>query len=197
MNSLIEVEGAKKMQRADTKCLAAILGAIILIDVPSALADSSDSTGFPQPQIRQSSDGVLDTVLRAHIAANEVTDQLTGEIQWVHTPTYAERFPGPTLVLNPGDTLKINHINSLPPEPADQRGGRFPHDLHALNFHTHGLKVSPSGISDNIFRVMAPGTRSPIKIVIPDDHPERDVTGTIRMSMARRPISSSLVWLVF
>ena len=87
------------------------------------------------------------------------------------TPTYSGTIPGPTLVLNPGDTLKINHVNNLPPEPADQRGGRFPHDLHALNFHTHRLRVSPSGISDNIFRVMPPGTRSPIKIVIPDDHP--------------------------
>jgi FtsP/CotA-like multicopper oxidase with cupredoxin domain len=42
------------------------------------------------------------------------------------TPTYSGTIPGPTLVLNPGDTLKINHVNNLPPEPADQRGGRFP-----------------------------------------------------------------------
>ena len=52
----------------------------------------------------------------------------------VHTPTYNGTIPGPTLVLNPGDTLKINHINSLPPEPADQRGGRFPHDLACVEF---------------------------------------------------------------
>ena len=74
-------------------------------------------------------------------------------------------------MLKAGDLLKINHINNLPPEPEDQRGGRFPHDLHALNFHTHGLQVSPAGISDNVFRMMMPGTRSPIQIQIPSDHP--------------------------
>jgi FtsP/CotA-like multicopper oxidase with cupredoxin domain len=159
------------MKRTDVKCLAVSLGVIMLMATPSALADGSDATGFPQPQIRQSKDGVLDTVLRARIATNEVTDQLTGETRLVHTPTYAGMIPGPTLILKPGDTLKISHINSLPPDPEDERAGRFPHGLHNLNFHTHGLQVSPAGISDNIFRVMAPGTRSPIKVEIPADHP--------------------------
>ena len=67
--------------------------------------------------------------------------------------------------------LKINHINNLPLEPEDQRGGRFPHDFYTLNFHTHGLQVSPAGISDNIFRMMPPGSRSPIKVDIPAEHP--------------------------
>src|SRR3954464_12997369 len=34
------------------------------------------------------------------------------------------------------------------PDPADERAGRFPHGFHNLNFHTHGLQVSPAGISD-------------------------------------------------
>src|SRR3954463_16249171 len=149
MNESVKVRKAKRrtiMQRAETQCFGAILGAVILMATPSALADGSDAAVFPQPQIRQSSNGVLATVLRAHIATNEVTDQLTGETRSVHTPTYAGTIPGPTLVLMPGDTLKINHINGLPPNPSDQRDGRFPHDLNSLNFHTHGLQVSPSGI---------------------------------------------------
>jgi FtsP/CotA-like multicopper oxidase with cupredoxin domain len=149
---------------------AGIVGAMVLM-APAALADDPNAAGFPQPQMRRSSGGVLDTVLRAHIVGNEMVDQLTGETRLVYTPTYAGTIPGPTLVLTPGDTLEINHINSLPLNPSDQRDGRFPHDLSSLNFHTHGLQVSPSGISDNIFRVMAPGSRSRIEVEIPSDHP--------------------------
>lgn len=159
------------MKRVETKCFAAIFGAMALMATSSALADDPDAAEFPQPQIRESFDGKLKTVLRAHIATNTVVDQLTGEARQIRTPTYAGTIPGPTLVLKPGDTLEINHINGLPPNPPDQRDGRFPHDLNSLNFHTHGLQVSPSGISDNIFRVMAPGTRSPIRVEIPADHP--------------------------
>lgn len=157
--------------------LAALLGAIVLIFSPAVGADGLDAavspqpTEFPQPQVRRSSNGRLKTILRAAIADNQVVDQVTGETQVIHTPTYAGSIPGPTLVLKPGDTLGIDFINSLPKNPPNERADRFPHGFSNLNFHTHGLQVSPSGISDNIYRVMAPGTRSPIRVEIPFDHP--------------------------
>jgi FtsP/CotA-like multicopper oxidase with cupredoxin domain len=49
--------------------------------------------------------------------------------------------------------------------------GFFPHDPYTTNLHTHGLSVSPLGISDNIFRLMEPGTTHPIEVKIPRDHP--------------------------
>jgi len=67
--------------------------------------------------------------------------------------------------------LSINLINDLPPNPPNQRAGFFPHDFFTLNLHTHGLQVSPLGISDNIFRTMQPGTTNPVKVEIPSDHP--------------------------
>jgi FtsP/CotA-like multicopper oxidase with cupredoxin domain len=47
----------------------------------------------------------------------------------------------------------------------------FPNSENTLNLHTHGLTVSPLGMSDNIFREMRPGTTNLIQIDIPKDHP--------------------------
>src|SRR3984885_13814943 len=121
----------------------ALLAAVALMCIPTTHAGGWE-TELPQPEMRQSSDGVLSTVLRAMIADNQIDDQLSGERQVVHTPTYNGTIPGPTLVLSPGDTLAINFINSLPDNPTTQRGGRFPHGFSSLNLHTHGLEVSPS-----------------------------------------------------
>ena len=63
------------MQRAGVH-LSMTLGAV-LVTMPAFADDVSDT--FPQPQIRQSSEGVLDTTLRAYVSSNEITDQLTGE----------------------------------------------------------------------------------------------------------------------
>jgi FtsP/CotA-like multicopper oxidase with cupredoxin domain len=130
-----------------------------------------DGPGFPQPEVRHSSHGTLRTTLHARIAENELVDQYTGETRVIHTPTFEGTIPGPTLVVNPGDTLSINLVNDLPPNPPRQRGGAFPQDFHTLNLHTHGLQVSPLGIADNIFREMEPGTTNYIQVDIPKDHP--------------------------
>jgi FtsP/CotA-like multicopper oxidase with cupredoxin domain len=130
-----------------------------------------DGHGFPQPEVRHSSHGTLRTTLHARIAENELVDQYTGETRVIHTPTFEGTIPGPTLVVNPGDTLSINLVNDLPPNPPGQRGGAFPQAFHTLNLHTHGLQVSPLGIADNIFREMEPGTRNHIQVEIPADHP--------------------------
>jgi FtsP/CotA-like multicopper oxidase with cupredoxin domain len=89
----------------------------------------------------------------------------------IKTPTYEGTIPGPTLMLNPGDKLSIDLVNDLPANPKDQRRGAFPQDPYTTNFHTHGMTVSPLGISDNPLRDMEPGTTSPIEIDIPADHP--------------------------
>jgi FtsP/CotA-like multicopper oxidase with cupredoxin domain len=130
-----------------------------------------DVHGFPQPQIRHSAHGTLRTTLHARIAANELVDQFSGETRQVHTPTFEGTIPGPTLVVKPGDTLSIKLVNDLPPNPEVQRMGFFPHDQYTINLHTHGLEVSPLGISDNIFRHMEPGTTHHIEVNIPRDHP--------------------------
>ncbi len=122
---------------------------------------------FPQPAVRESMGGTLTTTLHARIADNMLVDQFSGDQRLVHTPTYEGTIPGPTLSVQPGDTLSIDLVNDLPANPTVQRGGGFPHDPYTTNLHTHGLSVSPLGISDNIYREMKPGTTNHIQINIP------------------------------
>lgn len=103
-------------------------------------------------------------------ATNTIKDRATGKFASIETPTYNGTLIGPTLKVKPGDTIKIDLVNDFPPNLTVQRMGGFPHDPFTTNFHTHGLTVSPQGISDNIYRLMEPGTISPIEIDIPSDH---------------------------
>ncbi|TMJ41681.1 MAG: hypothetical protein E6G90_19820 [Alphaproteobacteria bacterium] len=138
---------------------------------------NSDPSGFPQPEVRQSRHGrhgVLRTTLHACISTNEMLDQNApppGKIVKFHPPTFEGTIPGPTLEVKPGDSLSILLVNDLPFNPPNERDNAFPHDEYTLNLHTHGLTVSPLGISDNIFREMRPGKAYQIEIDIPKDHP--------------------------
>ena len=74
----------------------------------SQAQDTSSEAAFPQPELRRSSGGVLDTTLDARVADNQMVDQVTGETRTIHTPTFEGTIPGPTLEVRPGDTLSIN-----------------------------------------------------------------------------------------
>jgi FtsP/CotA-like multicopper oxidase with cupredoxin domain len=118
-----------------------------------------------EPEVRRAENGVLETELRVQYAyAN------TGGYN-LYMRTYEGTIPGPTLRLQPGDTLKIALTNGLPPtrdeDPLDED---LPHHLNITNFHFHGSHVSPEGISDNIFRRMEPGKSYEIEIDLPADH---------------------------
>ena len=130
------------------------------------------SNGFPQPQIRQSSGRVLNTTLKAQITTNTLKDAATGQTFVIQGPAYEGKFPGPTLVVEPGDTLNIDLVNNFPPNPPSHRGGAFHHlEPYTTNLHTHGLTVSPQGISDNVLREMQPGgTHNPVSVHIPSEH---------------------------
>ncbi len=73
-------------------------------------------------------------------------------------PTSALSYNGatPTLRVRPGEKITVRLKNGLA-EPT--------------NLHTHGLRVSPSGNSDNPFVRVGPGETFEYEIAIPDDHP--------------------------
>lgn len=146
--------------------IATVLCLIVLVKG----SDGTSVPGFPQPAVHQSSSGILSLTLRTAIAPNLVTDPTTSETRSIETPTYNGTIPGPTIRVKPGDTMDMLLINDLPPNPAGQRMGGFPHDPHTTNLHTHGLTVSPQGISDNVLREMGPGTTNPVRIEIPSGH---------------------------
>jgi FtsP/CotA-like multicopper oxidase with cupredoxin domain len=118
-----------------------------------------------EPEVRQSVDGVLETELHVEYAYVDSG----GYRLFMRTSEGAA--PGPTLRVQPGDTLRIRLNNDLPPNRSDALFDQdLPQQLNATNFHFHGSHVSPDGISDNIFRVMQPGQSYDIEIDIPDDH---------------------------
>ncbi|MBJ7258624.1 MAG: multicopper oxidase domain-containing protein [Chthoniobacterales bacterium] len=73
------------------------------------------------------------------------------------------QFPGATLKLERGDTLKLEVSNRLA-EP--NTAPALPERLLA-NFHTHGGLVSPLGLSDNVYRTMVPGGTYQTSVRVP------------------------------
>lgn len=105
---------------------------------------------YPEPEQMISQDGVLK-------AAVEVTrERLTIGDQTVVGTVYNGAFVGPTLRLRRGDRLELSVTNSLP---------------EITNVHFHGLHVSPSGISDNVFITIQPGSTQNYVVDIPHNHP--------------------------
>jgi FtsP/CotA-like multicopper oxidase with cupredoxin domain len=105
--------------------------------------------GFPEPPLRYSRNGVLNTTLRASVSAVRINHRR------VVTMNYDGSFPGPALVLCDGDKLVVHLINDL---------------KQPTNLHTHGFHVSPSGHSDNIFVRINPGHRFTYTYHLPSDN---------------------------
>lgn len=119
-----------------------------------------------EPEIHQSSGGELRTGLAVRYAYHDMGGYR------LHLRTYEGGIPGPTLRVQPGDTLRITLVNELPPNRDPMpREINHPHHFNTTNVHTHGLHVSPGGIADNVLRPMDPGASYDIEIAIPDDHP--------------------------
>jgi FtsP/CotA-like multicopper oxidase with cupredoxin domain len=106
--------------------------------------------GFPQPPARYSRNGVLETRLRASVSPV----QINGER--VVAMNYEGSFPGPMLVVCPGDRMVVNFENDL---------------LEPTNLHTHGFHVSPRANHDNVYLDLEPGQRFTYEYEIPKDHP--------------------------
>jgi len=128
------------------------------------------------PVIRAGTDHILTATLSI-----AYTDPVTTSIAGcgVHLRTYDGKLIGPTLRVTRGDTMKITVRNDLPPSK-DAKGNPIPcpmahsnmvHPLDVTNLHTHGLHVSPSGNSDNVFLEICPGKSLDYAITIPPDHP--------------------------
>ncbi|MFZ4655720.1 MAG: multicopper oxidase domain-containing protein [Caldilineaceae bacterium] len=130
-----------------------------------------------QPARLESKDGLLEYDLTAEFMDYEIYQ---GRI--VTLRSYNRSLPAPTLVIKPGDTLRINHYNDMPvlDESAgaaaggDAHGGHHdinhPHGFNVTNLHTHGLYVSPAGNSDNVLIEIEPGKKFVYEYKVPKDH---------------------------
>lgn len=128
-------------------------GAVVLLSVSSKLflgSARAASQVLIEPKRMKSMKGILNLTLKA----DEIMLPFNSSKRWALT--YNGGFPAPTLVTQPGDTLKIKLLNST---------------SMPTNFHTHGLHVSPSGNSDNPFVEIKPGKSFQYTIKIPKNHP--------------------------
>jgi FtsP/CotA-like multicopper oxidase with cupredoxin domain len=135
---------------------------------------------FVEPEVRASQDGLLDTTLTAGV----LPVQLAG--QTVTASVYEGSFPGPTLRVRPGDTLRVNLVNTLNDLPTGLPE-YSPFLCHVVtgpshsptdhisscdtNLHVHGFHVSPSDNSDNIFVNVKAGESFQYEYQIPSNHP--------------------------
>ncbi len=103
---------------------------------------------FAEPPVLRSSDGRLDVTLEASFGPATMGGRA------VSTYNFSGEVPGPTLRLRSGETLGVTLNNQL-----DQ----------PTNLHTHGLHVSPTGNSDNVFVHLMPGESFAYEYAIPPD----------------------------
>ena len=102
-----------------------------------------------EPEVRESVDGVLDTSLTATFGPVLVNGQ--PKISRVFDGMY----PGPTMKIKPGETIRVHLENQLD---------------DVTNLHTHGFHVSPSGNSDNVFIEIEPGDSFDYEFNVPENH---------------------------
>jgi FtsP/CotA-like multicopper oxidase with cupredoxin domain len=133
-----------------------------------------------EPEVRASRDGLLDTKLELGVMPVPVAGGKP------IMAVYEGSLPGPTLRICPGDRLRINLVNMLNVLP-DGLPDNSPlicsttnatgHTLgeHGTtcdtNLHVHGLHVSPSDNSDNIFLTVKAGDSFQYEYQIPPNHP--------------------------
>ena len=152
------------MRMGRTALMAAVLSALLSVagggaawaggggdDNPAKpLTAKQSGQPFTEPTRMTSSNGVLTLDLVAKNGGINVAGAT------VKGRAYSDGIVGPTLVVNPGDTIALTLDNQLPAH---------------TNLHFHGLHVSPSNNSDNIFLEVHPGEKFAYSLEIPADHP--------------------------
>ncbi|MEV5970431.1 multicopper oxidase domain-containing protein [Streptomyces sp. NPDC051921] len=129
------------------------------------------STAFPQPVVStpRAVLGPMPAVLDQTLDVR-YTETLIPGYGNVTTRTYNGTIPGPTLRLRAGDTLRLTHVNGLPPNQPHDGNHNRPHHANSFNLHTHGMHVSPSGNADNVLLEFAPRTADEASAGAPEPH---------------------------
>jgi len=179
-----------------------LCGAVALLLLASVDASASTAThtppAFAEPVTLASENGVLEVTLSARQGAAKL-DTVAAPAQNLMLFAYelqrgkasngkradANLYPGPTLQVEPGETLIVHMVNELADltipdfyDPAFIAKGApvplYPRQLTSspFNLHTHGLHVSPAGNSDNVLLNIPAGFTNTYTYRIPADHPQ-------------------------
>lgn len=147
------------------------------------LEDRTTPAVFAEPVTLFSTNGVLDvtfTAMQSTINLDTVVGPVDNALTYGFVlnqgnstgPTQGEGlYPGPTLQVNPGDTLIFRFNNDLKdltiPDFTDLDGNVL--TSAPINNHTHGLHVSPLGNSDNVLLNIDPNLSNTYTYQIPTD----------------------------
>jgi len=116
------------------------------------------------PPSYESENGELKVTLTVAKTKNHIGDDP------VYLRSYNGYLVGPTLRARPGDTLRITLSNGLEPQLSFSGTTNTLNAYNTINLHTHGLQVSPTGVSDNVLLEVGPGATQEYVIRIPEDH---------------------------
>lgn len=125
----------------------------------------TELAAFKEPEERVAVNSELNTTL--HVGALHVEN---GPISF-WTRAYEGSVPGPTLRVKAGDTINIQLVNGLEANVPGPWTMNTNHNPNTTNLHVHGMHVDPTGIEDNIFRVVSPGETALTQIHVPKNHP--------------------------
>src|SRR5262245_16597587 len=148
------------------------LAIVLAVLLPDPVRTRALAQGVPYVEplaIRSGPDHVLDAAVVARQGSAEIAGQTVGSAWSYHVlgPDGSEgpaNYPGPTLVVNPGDTIRLRVVNQLPFDASDPNAS-------TTTLHTHGLHVSPLGNSDNVLLAIPTGAENQYEIEIPANHP--------------------------
>lgn len=128
---------------------------------------------LPCPSSTATVNGSTVTVnLNVAYSKHKILNPNTGANDVVRLRSYNGCLVGPTIAVSPGDTLAVNVTNNLPSTTVDcPESINTPNCFNVINLHTHGLHVSPSGNSDNVFVSINPGSSFTYDYNIPANHP--------------------------
>ena len=119
-------------------------------DGDGATFDVREHQPFGEPRELQSSGGEL----RAKLTVGEGPIQVGGVS--VIGKSYDGSYPGPTMVVSPGETIRLELVNGLD---------------EATNIHFHGFHTSPSGIADNVLRSIPANSTTAVEVPVPPEMP--------------------------
>ena len=87
--------------------------------------------------------------------------------------TYNGTFPGPTLLVRPGDMIDLTFTNRIVFDQADTKPGygKPPREANTTNLHYHGMHLSPIGSADNMLVTVRPNASYRYLFQVPYDHP--------------------------
>ncbi|MFT6023021.1 MAG: L-ascorbate oxidase [Ascidiaceihabitans sp.] len=82
---------------------------------------------------------------------------------------------GPTISVEPGQTLRVKLNNQLPVDDSCNMGSggnvNTPHCFNGTNLHSHGLWVNPAGNGDNVLISIRPDVSFEYEYALPETHP--------------------------